>query len=68
MHRNISFPITLMKSKSGFMVTPRLHMATNPGNDTPVSVDALCGPILGFGAVDAGKSAAEDLIAPESSR
>ncbi len=50
------------------MVTPRLHMATNPGNDTPVSVDALCGPILGFGAVDAGKSAAEDLIAPESSR
>ena len=50
------------------MVTPRLHMATNPGNDTPVIVDALCGPILGFGAVDAGKSAAEDLIAPESSR
>ncbi len=32
------------------MVTPQLHMAMNPGNDARVSVDALCGPILGFGA------------------
>jgi hypothetical protein len=26
------------------------------GNDAVVSVDVLCGPILGFGEMDAGKS------------
>jgi hypothetical protein len=51
-----AFPITLMKSKSGFTATPQSHKAMSLGNGSRASVDALYGPILGFDGMDAGKS------------
>jgi hypothetical protein len=62
MRHNISLPIALVRSKSGFTAKPRLRKVMKLENGALVNVNALCGQILGFGEI------AEDLIAPESPR